>query len=260
MQRHYVKVPSTIQQYFPGGAPENWRAAAFEDATEGGTRLTLTTIPANDQGPRLAVYGDRFYFEVGRDRDRSDTLFLTRIARAKSPYRVPRVVDCEMRLWPGGLPSRLDEVDHLFADSTRSDANSIALPEVGQAVLPGPVLLGLLAEAPKDLRSKFRPARDVGAMSTAAELLRVLRTVWARHRLDRVATPSTRAEALLRGAIHPSVLSAGERQDLLAVVSIQALNQLAGYLSSRRQEFERLMASLADLPLPATTRWRCGRG
>jgi hypothetical protein len=78
--------------------------------------------------------------------------------------------------------------------------------------------------------------------------------VWARHRLDRVATPSTRAEALLRGAIHPSALSAGERQDLLDVVSIQALNQLAGYLSSRRQEFEQLMASLADLPLPATTR------
>jgi hypothetical protein len=66
--------------------------------------------------------------------------------------------------------------------------------------------------------------------------------------------PSTRAEALLRGAIHPSVLSAGERQDLLDVVSIQALNQLSGYLSSRRQEFEQLMASLADLPLPATTR------
>ena len=121
-------------------------------------------------------------------------------------------------------------------------------------MLPGPVLLGLLAQAPKDLRSKFRPARDVGAISSAAELLRVLRTVWARHRLDRVAMPSTRAEALLRGAIHPSVLSAGERQDLLDVVSIQALNQLAGYLSSRRQEFERLMASLADLPLPATTR------
>jgi len=254
MRRHYVKVPSTIQQFFPGGAPENWRAAAFEDATEGGTRLTLTTIPANDQGPRLAVYGERFYFEVGRDRDRSDTLFLTRIERAKSPYRVPRVVDCEIRLWPGGLPSRLDEVDHLFADTTLSAANSIALPEVAQAVLPGPVLLGLLAEAPKDLRSKFRPTHDVGATSTAAELLRVLRTVWARHRLDRVAMPSTRAEALLRGAIHPSALSAGERQDLLAVVSIQALNQLAGYLSSRRQEFEQLMGSLADLPLAATTR------
>jgi len=66
-------------------------------------------------------------------------------------------------------------------------------------------------------------ALRVAAASTAAELLRVLRTMWARYRLDRVAMPSTRAEALLRGAIHPSVLSAGERQDLFAIVSIQAL-------------------------------------
>lgn len=150
MRRHYLKVPGTIQQYFPGGAPENWRAAAYEDATEGGTRLTLTLIPANDQGPRLALFGDRFYFEVGKDHDRSDTLFLRRIERGKSPYRVPKIVDCEMRLWPGGLPSRLDDVDHLFADSDRPAATtSIELPQMPQAVLPGPTLLGLLGQAPR---------------------------------------------------------------------------------------------------------------
>src|SRR5687767_14168877 len=136
MRRHYLKVPVTIQQYFPGGAPENWRLAAFEDATEGGTRLTSTLIPANDQGPRVALFGDRFYFEVGKDRDRSDTLFLTRIEFARSPSRVPRIIDCEMRLWPGGLPSRLDDVDEVFEDSDRRAAVSIEPPQTPQTVLP----------------------------------------------------------------------------------------------------------------------------
>jgi hypothetical protein len=215
MRRHYLKVPATIQQYFPGGAAVNWRAAAFEDATEGGTRLTLTQIPSNDQGPRLAVFGDRFYFEVGKDRDRSDTLFLTRIERARSPNRVPRIVDCEMRLWPNGLPPRLDDVDHLFNESDPRAAVSLELAATAKTVLPGPTLLGLLGRAPVGLRARFRPAIEAADAPSVPEFLRSLRTLWARHRLDRAATPSARAETLLRGGVHPSALSASERQDLL---------------------------------------------
>ncbi len=255
MRRHYLKVPVTIQQYFPGGAPENWRVAAFEDATEGGTRLTSTLIPANDQGPRVALFGDRFYFEVGKDRDRSDTLFLTRIEFARSPSRVPRIIDCEMRLWPGGLPSRLDDVDEVFEDSDRRAAASIEPPQTPQTVLPGPALLGLLGQAPRELRSRFRPTTEPPNALAVRELLNSLRTIWARHRLDRVATPSPRAEMLLRGAVQPSALSPSELQDLLAVVSIQALNQLAPHLSARSQEFEHLIGAIADLPLS-----QAGRG
>src|SRR5437867_2257531 len=114
MRRHYLKVPSTIQSYFPGGAPADWVIRAFDDATERGSRLTLLEVPPNEMGPRAALFGEEFYFEVGRDRGRPDTLFLTRIERAKSPNRVPRSVECEIRLWPGGLPVTLDSVEDLF--------------------------------------------------------------------------------------------------------------------------------------------------
>jgi hypothetical protein len=44
MRRHYVKVPPLIQQWFPGGAPQNWQQIAFDDATEM-SRLAQRWLP-----------------------------------------------------------------------------------------------------------------------------------------------------------------------------------------------------------------------
>lgn len=41
MRRHYLKIPNSIQSWYPGGAPGDWRSRIFDDATERGTRLTL---------------------------------------------------------------------------------------------------------------------------------------------------------------------------------------------------------------------------
>ena len=226
MQRHYVKVPSNIQQSFPGGAPDNWRAAAFEDATEGGTRLTLTTIPGSDPGTRLAVYGDRFYFEVGLDRTA-----LTRCSsrasrgpRARTACRESSIARCGS----GRAACRRGSTRSSISSPTQHDLTRTRsrYRRWGRRCCPDRSCSGSWPTLPKIFGRSSDPRATSVPCRPQAELLRVLRTVWARHRLDRVAMPSTRAEALLRSAIHPSVLSAGERRDLLAVVSILALNQL----------------------------------
>jgi hypothetical protein len=56
MPRHYIRIPPFIEEWFPGGAPANWRRAAFDDATAQGTCLVVELLPANDKGTRAAVH------------------------------------------------------------------------------------------------------------------------------------------------------------------------------------------------------------
>src|SRR5436190_20119598 len=72
MKRHYLKIPATIKDWFPGAAPQNWRELILQDATEGGTCIRILPLAANAQGVRAAVFGDEFYFEIGRDQRRAD--------------------------------------------------------------------------------------------------------------------------------------------------------------------------------------------
>src|SRR5690242_18334063 len=106
MVRHYIKIPTTLRSWFPGGAPPSWRDEIFADATAEGTKLVIERIAPNSEGVRAALYGDRFSYEVGKDRDREDTLFLMRIEAAdrKLPRTVPISFDRAITLWPGGDP------------------------------------------------------------------------------------------------------------------------------------------------------------
>jgi hypothetical protein len=67
---------------------------------------------------RVALHGDKYYFEVGRDRERDDTIFFTRIEAAsdqRQPHSTPRKIDGEFRLWPAaGDPPPLESADALF--------------------------------------------------------------------------------------------------------------------------------------------------
>ena len=194
----------------------NWRAAAFEDATEGGTRLTVTTIPSNDQGPRLALFGDQFYFEVAKDRDRSDTLFLTRIEmpRARLACRASSIARCGS----GPAGCRQGSTTSIIFSGIRIPraAAAIEVPAVPQTVLPGPALLGLLSQAPPELRSRFRPTTE--ARQSAAG--RGLPSVAPRNLGAPPTRPCRDAECagpkrFSGAAFIQRRLSASERQDLL---------------------------------------------
>ncbi len=244
MRRHYLKIPSTIQMYYPGGAPSDWRVRAFEDATENGTRLVISDLPPGDQGVRAALFGDAFYFEVGKDRGREDTLFLTRIEPARSPSRVPRAIDCEVRLWPGGVPPTLDALGDVI---DAGQAGTVAPPTVESAEpapQPAPALLEFLSQTSPELRRQFHPALRDAPLN---EWLAALRTTWARHRIDRLVEPTLRQAAILR-SVQPSELSIAERCGLRDLIGVRALNRLASEGAAGHAKLERLLRGLADFP------------
>jgi hypothetical protein len=245
MRRLYLKIPPSLQQYFPGGASPDWRERAFKDATEGGTKLTMLELVPNDLGPRAALLGDEFYFEVGLDRSRTDTLFLTRIAPAKAPNRMPHSVNCDVRLWPGGVPAVLDLVADLLGAGETEPDSPVPSPVAGPNVVPSAVLLAMLADVKPEVRREFRPAK---LESTAVEFLAPLRNVWARHRLDRLVDPSGRQAALLRGVINPSELPEAERHALVSLFGFGLLNKLAAAGTGGLDELERVLRSLGDVP------------
>ncbi|NQW03678.1 MAG: hypothetical protein HQ485_06585 [Acidobacteria bacterium] len=50
MRRLHLEIPPSLEQYYPGGAPADWREHAFRDATESGTKLTMLELSVNDLG------------------------------------------------------------------------------------------------------------------------------------------------------------------------------------------------------------------
>lgn len=142
MNRYYLNISSTIERYYPGGAPPDWATRVFDDATNHGTGLRMLGLPRNWLGPRLAVFGEQFYFEFGRDRRRSDTFYLMRIERAKLSTTSPRVLECQIHPWPGGSPEQLDNTADLFEEASNAwteNMGSAAMPRAEISISDMPV-------------------------------------------------------------------------------------------------------------------------
>ena len=84
MPEYYLKIPFTIRSWYPGVPPGNWRETVYEDVTERGSGLVLERLVPNEAGERIALHGDRFYVQVGRDKDRFDALYVIRIEPAEN--------------------------------------------------------------------------------------------------------------------------------------------------------------------------------
>lgn len=247
MRRYYMKIPTMILSYFPGSPPPDWKERAFDDATECGTRLTLMELVPNEKGVRAALFGVDFYFEVGIDKGRTDTLFLMRIERAKPPSRVPTAVDCEVRLWPGGDPEPLDTVGTLFGEACATDALVLVSKSPRRAIVPSPEVRALLVRTSPEVRAQFRPS---AVSPSTRELLASLRTLWKRHRLDRMIQPTPRQAALLNGAIEPGSLVDDEWDALVDLFGFRLLNSLASH-PEVRSELDGVLKGLAECPDPS---------
>src|SRR5690349_12741534 len=103
----------------PGGAHGDWQKAIWSDISSTGQPLSVEFLEPNQKGDRTAIFGDRYYVQVGRDWDpeRRDTVVAIYLgsADARLPRRVPTRLDSALVIWPGGYPEALDNVDRLFA-------------------------------------------------------------------------------------------------------------------------------------------------
>ena len=186
--------------------------------------MHVEALLPNAGGVRSAVHGNDFYFEIGRDRSRPDTAFLVRIERmtdSRLPRRSPVRFDRTFILLPDGNPPFLDPVDDLFADELPQLVNERS----SAPVTPTPQLISRLLASASDMRRQLRPTPTPALLPDVTTLLKRLRRIWTRFRLDKHATPTPRQESLLHGRLKPSDLTPQERNDLLDVFGFKLLNR-----------------------------------
>ena len=240
-KRYYIKIPYTVAPWVPGGATGDWQTDIWRDITSNGREVVIEFLPPNARGDRSALHGDHFYVEVGRDRDRRDTVFLLRVqsAEARLPRTYPVTLKADLLQWPGGFPTDLDDVDGLFLRTGPSEA------PIAAHVQPSPLLMSLLGAMPASIRQRFRPGTEVDEPTGPKEFLLPLRQLWSRHRLDRLLQLSPRQDLLLRTQTTPTELPRSERDALLEAFGLGLLNELA---LAGQPTLQSVLESLATVP------------
>ena len=197
------------------------------------------------------MHGDRFYVEIGRDRDRRDTVFLMRVqsAEARLPRSYPVTLKTELLQWPGGFPTELDDVDDLFFQTEPSEAQMVARIE------PSPLLRSLLGGMPTSIRQRFRPGTDVEEPTAPRSFLLPLRQLWSRYRLDRRLQLLPRQDLLLRTQTTPTELPRSERDAMLDAFGLGLLNELALAGKPVLQAVLESLATVAIAPELRATVW-----
>jgi len=247
MPTYYVRVMASLQDWIPGGAGPNWKAVLFSDITEEGTRVCYTPMSANERGPRIAVYGDRYMCWLGQDMHRRDTFFVMRVEQARMLRETPVNISATFRLWDGGEPPEGDSVAPFFGLTADTDA---ATPEVDAVVVPVERLTNHLSRWALSLAPAFRPGRRAAQPD---DPLVGFRRIWRRFGLEHCLTLDTRRTRILNGLVTPQRLDETEYHYLSNQLSISALNHFAvqsGYADS----LEPLLSELLTVSLDEHSR------
>lgn len=235
MPRHYVKLLDWIEQYARevGAASGAWQDEVFQDITERGERIRYVTLVPTLQGPRLGLCGDKFFCEVGLDKDRDDTLFVSRIESADTrlPTVPPGLLEADFRLTTQQSlrQSTGESIAGLFGKRpTQSPQPVIPQPlearNLSESLRTATVIEGPLVEL---VRRKKQALMDIcapipwsGQDTSDEEFVATIRRLWTRHRLGRFANPSVRQMGLLAGRIKPQALSDVVRREYLYVFDV----------------------------------------
>ena len=245
-KRHYLQIPHTIAPWVPGGATGDWRERIWKDVTNRGRSVVVEHLQPNERGDRSAFHGDEFYVEIGRDRQRPDTVFVLRIqsAESKLPRSIPHTLKVAILQWPGESPREspldLDDADTLFKQPVPTEAQQAV------SVEPSPLLRSMLAKMPPATRERYRPGTQIEEPAKADDFLHPLRQLRSRHRLDSQLRLSPRLDFLLRTRTTPTELPRSERDALLEAFGLGLLNQLA---LDGQPVLKAVLDSVASLPI-----------
>jgi len=252
MARYYIKVPEFVRDYYPGGAPANWREAIVADATDDGKRMTVEPLPANDRGPRIAVHGDSFYYWFGRDEHRPDTMFVMRMEPGRMPRQQPVHHFGRFERWPGGNPPGADAIDGLFGILPEAEVEQEKVEQPRPR--PTPLLLGKLSGLSASAIESFRPGATPSPIDVG-KALEAFRWFWRRYRLSSRLNVSPRFESILQGGITPVGLEPSEWRQLSEPFGVNALNVIAlDDPSASLERLQRAIGDLSDLPLDGFVR------
>lgn len=253
LKKHYFKVLDFAEEYAkrlltPRGA--SWQMELLEDLQQPYLLAESNAHPRN-----LYVIGKRCLVSVCQDQYRPDALFVTRVEGASGATHLRRFQpdDFQLVLCSGRLPQeRLDKVDHLFRHVYPSPEPEPARETADHALGSDTPLNRCLQRASEELREAWRPKNSKPIS------LDELRTVWARHRLDRVIrAPDQRTEWILSGRLDPGLDEHGQlkpstRAKLLSCFGYDNLQRLGH--KRGLDDLSIVLLDLAVLPLPLADR------
>jgi serine/threonine protein kinase len=251
--KHYVKILDWLEPYTlrAGGGGPDWAKSLFDDITDRGMGVTCYPLPPNESGSLIALCGETFFCMAGVDKDRKDSLFVSRVESAARhlPDRPPTHYAAEFALVrQSALPAKvLDPVTNIFA---LLDAKAKTL--LDSPVVPARKLLEWLRSAPVETLRAWSPRSVATQLPEKQEFLAAVRAVWARHRLDRLQRDSgiTDKEAgILAGHITPKQLGPWERNGLLRAFGVPLLNAFVHAKRVDASGLHALIRDMATLPL-----------
>jgi hypothetical protein len=222
MLKHYVKILPWIEPYArqAGATKADWALEIFDDLTNSGRGITVHEIPPDEFGrPRLAAYGSRFFAECGIDKDRVDTVFVSRIEKTRPPRTVPSRLEVELVLVRQAMvpPEPANAVAPLFG---------VAPTPAPEPVRTSARVSDWLRDVPEATRGAWGPSEADQSWEDGAVLIAELRRVWARHRVDRFSREmglAPRVRNILSGLATPGSLTEDDRQRLLGIFGVRGV-------------------------------------
>ena len=268
-KRHYLKIPASIAEYYPGQRPDDakiqvskaalpqdpclrWRTAIFDDTTAGGKAMVVEPLLPNAKGTIAAGPGDRFRIQIAKDDYRTDTLFVIRVENATTPRRVLRTIHASFAVWPGGSPPSLDPIASSFQDIlTEPSLSHEQEDDTSVYVAPSPRVRHFFSNLPSTQRSLLRPCLAPDESLSPAQLLTPLRALWKRFRLDRFTDLTPRQHLFLTGTTTPAHLPDKERFSLFSRFGFGLMNRL---VLDDHIDLVPLVQSLSQTHLPCSIR------
>jgi tRNA A-37 threonylcarbamoyl transferase component Bud32 len=258
---HYIKILDWVEPYARTVAPlpPNWAQALFDDLTENGRKLTVVSLPGNERGPRLGLCGETFFCEAGMDRDRSDTLFISRVESAahRLPPSVPKSIGGPYRLMTSGRvqTETLEPVRCLFGlveapAWVRADGAALDVGERSRS-RPSAALRHELTQAGVTLRTAWRPTAGAPQKHNGKALFESILNVWNRFRLGRFIRLPPRQSMIFNRQVEPYIGDLDELRPLLSAFDLELLNAVA---VAEPSTVAPLLADLAALPMSAHVR------
>lgn len=257
--RAYIKFLPFLENWArrKGAESQSWAREVFDDVTDKGRLLTVVPLPGNETGPLVALLGDRFYCAAGKDADRADSLFISKIDFVSwlPVGGIPRKIHGDFHLVTSArLPrSVLSDVTSLFEAPRTEAAATASSPPQGPL---HPRLSPVLALLDGEVLDRLAPCVDETPQPDDATLIDALRRVWKRHRLASMTARDlpARMRSILDGRIQPTRLTAADRVALLGAFDVGTVNYFA--VDAPPEAARALIADLSSIPLLAGVRAR----
>jgi len=261
---HYIRLLDNLKPFAEKVQPMNsdWQQIVFNDITENGKKLTIVNIKDSDDRPAIALSGDIFYCEAGKDSYRDDVLVVFRLfsANLRLPDKMPDYYEASFTMiGQSERPiNRLDSISDFFPleESILQSPHLTPILSIGKV---GIELGAFLSNMSEKLRRKWLPGIDCSEKVSVEETIALLCDIWRQFRLERLTNTNLRQRTILNGIL--KIQEFGDDFDgLLKLININMLNAFTNRIehsdATQNSNLIKLIERMTKLPLTEKMRSR----